>query len=105
MARYRATAYIPGLAVAGAEFESDAVPGLTWEPLDAAAEKAVADAEKARAERLAAATAPKVDPKVAELETALEEAWSEIERLKAELAKFDRDGDGKAGGSTKKPAA
>jgi len=99
MPRYRAKSYIPGLAVEGAEFESDLVPGLAWEPLDKEAEAAV----KARAEaRAAAAVAPAADPKVAELEGELEAAWAEVEALKGKLAAFDHDGDGKPGGSAKK---
>lgn len=102
MARYRATAFIPGLAAEGDKFESDLVPGLAWEPLDKEAKDAVKAAEVARAERLAAASAPKVDPKVAELEAELEKAWSEVESLKGQIAAFDKDGDGRIGGSAKK---
>jgi len=36
---------------------------------------------------------------------AIADANAEVERLKSEIAKFDRDGNGKAGGSTKKAAA
>jgi hypothetical protein len=99
MARYRATAYIPGLAVEGAEFESDLVPGLAWEPLDKEAKDAVKATEVARAERIEAAKAalaakrnkavpaPKVDPKIVELEAELEKAWAEVEALKAAAVK------------------
>lgn len=95
MARYRATAYIPGLAVEGAEFESDLAPGLAWEPLDKEARAAVKAAAVDREARIAAAkaaiaakrnkTAPVAKP-ADEFEQAWTEAVAECDALKVELA-------------------
>jgi hypothetical protein len=95
MARYRATEYIPGLAVEGAEFESDLVPGLAWEPLDKEARAAVKAVAVEREARIAAAkaaiaakrnkAAPVAKP-VDEFEQAWTEAVAECDALKVELA-------------------
>ncbi|MFC5373971.1 hypothetical protein ACFPIF_15515 [Brevundimonas faecalis] len=114
MAEYLAldrVALTGGVIEPGAKFISDAVPGRHWKPIDKEAKAAV----KARDDARKAAEAEDgvlfvgsggPDPRIAELEAALKDAAelaelrdAEIEELKAQIAKFDRDGDGAPGGS------
>lgn len=84
MGRYMAlerVALSTGLVEKGAQFESDAVPGRAWKPIDKDAKAAV----KARDAAAREVAAPSVDPRVAELEAALAEACGEINRLQSEV--------------------
>ncbi|WP_292229323.1 hypothetical protein [Brevundimonas sp.] len=88
MARYQALARLAlkdGLIETGQEFESDAIPGTFWHPLDKAAEAAVAKRDKA-VTKPAPAAGP--DPRVAELEAALKEAGELAELRDAENAEL-----------------
>lgn len=131
MPRYKALARLAfrtGIVEPDTEFESDLVPGDFWKPLDKEAKAAV----KARDVAAQTEAEPFVhipgsdepDPRIADLEAKLVEAddlaklrddeiseltserdalASEVDDLKAAIAKFDPDGDGKPGGGKPKP--
>lgn len=98
------------LVEGGTEIEYDGVPGANLEPLDAAAEKAVKAAAKAGGGAVpstgdTAAAEKRADEAEATAKEATDRAdalEAELAEAKATIAKFDKDGDGKPGGSKAK---
>lgn len=105
-----------GVRETGEKFTSDAVPGRAWKPIDKEAKAAVRARDEAARAPVDVVLVPgdgKQAERIAELEKELAEAQAlaalrdeeiatltqERDEARADVAAFDRDGDGKPGGS------